>query len=165
MRYLLLILYFIVVNSALACSCAKIDTTEAALVEKELKYSDYITKGVVIKKDTAYYTSFEGGERVTDSKIGYARYLVTLKISSYFVSKGELTSDTILIETPISSAACGYYFLLGYEYIVYGRATKTDTSENKWIKIKTDMCTRTTLNVDHEVNLLRLFKEEKFIKP
>jgi hypothetical protein len=110
MRALILSLLF--ASRALACSCLS-----PPPISQSLESSDYVIYGRCI--------SFV----IHDDSTRLARFEVVR------VFKGEKIKEVCEVRTGIDGASCGFNFIAGHSYIVYGHATAG--------KLMTNICTRT----------------------
>lgn len=150
MRILLLTLTFILlnINKFIACDCL-----ESGDVKTEVKRASLVAVVKTISQDTIKFTNEYGS-------IDYNWEYKFLVVRKY---KGKITSDTIIVSTPYGETACGFFFKINHEYILYG---------TKWAKVKqkavllpdnhfkTTICTRTKeVEPDEEAAIKAASKE------
>lgn len=168
MRLLTFISLFLISNTTFGCSCVTIGNhSDTVLAKSGLKNADYVIRGTVINIDTVYLYPFEGNKQqdsISRFRFKVTKRIITLKVSSYFKTKHKLKTDTIYIQTGAGGGDCGYKFKIGREYVVYGSAVKEHPKRDVQVLIETNICTRTTYNINREVELLSLFKNEEFFK-
>lgn len=117
---------------AFACSCIGTSTVKGAL-----QSSDVVIVGTVISMEQIEFTdsSFSFG---TDSA-GRPRYLSFLKAKYQVVvsesfkgkhagDKGKHAGDTLTFVTGIGGGDCGFHFITGQSYIIYGFKTGKSTN-------------------------------------
>ncbi len=110
---------------AYSCSCAPPFPPEQALMEASVVFA---------------------GE-VTGIETSEGRLNVTFAIDEIW--KGDL-ENTVVVQTPISMAACGYMFDVGQSYLVYG--------QERGGSLRTNQCSRTRLLSQANDDLLELHK-------
>lgn len=137
---LLITFCFIQTEQVSACSCAISSTNNTKiLVRDAYKNSQAIFLGKVlelVKNDSSY--SFR------------------VKIQVKKIWKGKL-SKTIDISTPLDSAACGFSFETGKEYLVYAYENGN--------KLTTNICSRTKILTGSTEDVAFLNKLKKPISP
>ncbi len=124
-RILILLVVLNIGNYGLACSCQ-----DPGTVEQGFEYSDMVVHGTVLNRSYVTYREtmkWQKGdslnEILTDRKNDRFNSELILKIELQLCKsyKGEMVSDTIVIYTGRSSAACGFsWFEEGEDYIIYG---------------------------------------------
>ncbi|MBC3538587.1 hypothetical protein ACFSC6_06440 [Rufibacter sediminis] len=136
MRIVLLLLFTLSINTAIACSCA------GSTIFENFKGSDVVFKGKVID-----VKEVKTKEKTTSGQtVDYKRYEFKFEIKNRY--KGLKSKEPVTIITTGGGSDCGNYFDLGKSYIVY--AYKEDmmlsfslmdrkTDEN----LSTNLCTRT----------------------
>jgi hypothetical protein len=154
------------VKTTTACSCKK------HTIEQAYDWSDLIAVGRVLNvetvffPDTAAHSRYErdgiSGERLEKIKelSGVHLRKVTLKVNKLF--KGVLESDEVVCYTGVNEEGCGFNFLVGLQYIVYGDSNSLYTSairksgfpeaETAYI---TGICNRTRLRSLAEISRLK----------
>jgi len=169
MRLLVLVSLFLISNTIFGCSCVTIGNhSDTAQAKSGLKNADYVIRGTVINSETVYLYPYEDDKQldsISRFRFKVTKRIITLKVSSYFKTKHKLKTDTIYIQTGVGGGDCGYRFKIGSEYVVYGSAVKEDPKKEVLVQMETNICTRTTNNINREVDLLSLFRKEKFLKP
>lgn len=114
-----LILFLIIAEVAIACSCKKpVPPLES------LKKSDAIFSGKVINKDTKAHSAL----RATSDPVEF-----TFSVSHIW--KGSIDYKTVKVITASGEASCGYPFKTGESYLVYAQKAKDGFS--------TGICSRT----------------------
>lgn len=152
----ILLAVLIVGNYSLACSCQ-----DPGTVQQGFEYSDMVVHGTVLSR--SYVTHRETMKREKGDSLNAVLtnreadlfnseliLKVELKVSKVY--KGEMVSDTVVIYTGRSSAACGFsWFKEGEDYIIYGTSASyayglftyedgLEQGHTFW----TNHCTRTT---------------------
>jgi len=127
---IILILFFNT-DQAFACDCL-----ESGTVKTELKRTSLVALVRSIAQDTVEFVDQYGRK---DFKWEY-KFLVIRKY------KGDTTSDTITVSTPYGETACGLFFKINQEYILYGHQWKV--IKQKAVRLpdntfETTSCTRT----------------------
>lgn len=151
-KFYLIILILFVNQIAYTCSCISNSN-----IKKAIKKSDLVIIGDVnlIQKIVLKH-KLQG----TNSYINFHFYKVTVNVEQLY--KGKIMSKTIEIITGVGGGDCGFEFKPKKKYVIY--ASKRNKLYAKGEKIKTffytNICKRTTENVDIEK-----FKIEKFRKP
>lgn len=167
MKLLVFVSLFLISNTIFGCSCITIGNhSDTAQAKSGLKSADYVIRGTVINSETVYLYPYEDDKQldsISRFRFKVTKRIITLKVSSYFKTKHKLKTDIIYVQTGAGGGDCGYKFKMGNEYVVYGSAVKVDSKKTRQVQIETDICTRTTNNISREVELLSLFKKEKFI--
>jgi hypothetical protein len=118
-------------QSAFACSCIPSGPPEEALEQATVVFA-----GRVVDADPA-----PAGEMVNTAEL----VPYTFEVSQ--VWKGDVNS-TITLGSSVSSASCGYEFVVGEEYIVYGSEAEGG--------LQTGLCTRTAPLASAEEDLVAL---------
>lgn len=117
-------------RSARACSCREIKT-----VKERMELAQVIFTGTVI--DVLENTVED------NNSFYYLTYKYTFLIEKMY--KGEIRSDTLVVETGSGGADCGYPFTVGKKYVVYANLITSDENtpaENQPI-LFTGICHRT----------------------
>ncbi len=115
---LIVVLTFVNLQSSIACTCGPEETISAAV-----KYYDVIFSGQVIS--VSYETNQDsiGYLIIGDTSNFNPKWIISptavIKIKLDKTYKGQLTTDTITILTPMGGGSCGYDFSIGRKYIVY----------------------------------------------
>ena len=143
-------------NYSLACSCQ-----DPGTVQQGLEYSDMVVHGTVLNRSYVTYRATmkqEKGDSLNvvfsnrEADLFNSELILKIELEVSKVYKGEMVSDTVVIYTGRSSAACGFsWFTEGEDYIIYGTSvsyayglfTYEDGLEQNntfW----TNHCTRTT---------------------
>ena len=99
-------------QSAQACSCAPLPSPTEALAEAIAVFSG----------------------QVTDIQPSQGRLDITFTVDQQWKGEGE---ETIVVQTPTSTAMCGYGFEVGESYLVYAREHRG--------RLQTNQCSRTAL--------------------
>lgn len=126
----ILVLFFSTVQT-FACDCL-----ESGTVKTEVKRSGLVAVVRTIVQDTIEFVDQYGRK---DFKWEY-KFLVIRKY------KGDITSDTISVSTPYGETACGLFFKLNQEYILYGHQWKVIKQKAMRLPdntFETTSCTRT----------------------
>jgi len=144
------IVCFMFWNTSLACTCIGDSTT----VENALKYSSFVFTGKVIASEEVSLLpkKWLNNPSWQYKEIFYRKMKYTFEVSAIY--KGELITDTLIVYSGFGSGDCGYQFLIDHDYIVYANWNNSlkDTDLETPLKfVETDICTRTTLLDDNEV--------------
>jgi len=130
-------------NTATACSCSK----GARLVKYEVKRSTLVLVGKVVSVEGV---AVEMGDSVTIFKDGSKPYFqkITFQVSRLF--KGKKKGERVVVYTGLSKGDCGFSFVVGKRYILYGTKSASPFWRNGKTPPKmfenaywTDICTRT----------------------
>jgi hypothetical protein len=136
MRYLigsLLLLPFLWVTPALACSCRP----EGPIAQEYQDY-DYIFKGTVVRKLRKDLNNLDRSERFTD-------YEYVLRVSKTY--KGQI-DRRVIVYSGIDSAMCGLNLTSGKPYLVWVRE-----NPNGGRGFEVSICTRTRAVSDAQEDL------------
>ncbi len=127
---------------------------------EDIEQVAFIVKGKVISIEKTLYN------REIEEGVGLPILAnkISLKVYSYFKTSEEFTSDTVSIYTPINKNLCGFDFLVGEVYLIYGKQQKTLSKDSKFIEMYTQLCSRSTSHFEVETMILRNLVEERFIK-
>lgn len=155
MKYFLLFSLLFLANYGLCCTCGPTRS-----ITEEFEGSDKVVIGIILyQKPKIHVDSVEykrlvkNGMNETQARRftsgGYFQYTMVLSEPAY---KGTFASDTILIQTGLTSGSCGYSFQIGKEYIVYGYNEDPipNESRNRKEQFWTNICTRTNLASENE---------------
>lgn len=144
------------------CSCKGTGT-----VKKSVEHADLVVSAVVLSQtltsDLRGVAIIQGD--TTDQSYRFFKYpsrVVKLKVVKLF--KGEMVSDTLTIITALNGAACGVYFEVGRQYIVYGTSEDELVRSNNLVRVSVDKsvywthkCSRTgTWSAEEEQELMDL---------
>lgn len=159
-----MLFFSLTVNSVFACSCVGEST-----VEEAYNGSDVVISGNVISitkewfPDSIRIKSIISQGFPTDNldKELFGFYLNKVIVNVETTFKGHITSDTLIIYTGMSEGDCGYDFMVGYRYVIYGDTESFFARFNKdrdypsgpntfW----TNICTRTQAHNRKEVRKL-----------
>lgn len=130
-----MLMIFGLVPDAFACSCAMPVDPQTALAGSDAVFSGRVVSIHPVDAD------------------GYRQLLVKFDIDKSW--KGE-TEDQVFIMTADNSAACGYYFQKGKDYLVYSSLYEG--------VLHTHICTRTNLLENATEDLRELGKGEDIIR-
>ena len=149
-------------SSTFACDCVGEST-----VEESVKSADIVAVGTVISKSLVTLTDSEEiklfhPDTLLYKTFPYSMTIVQYKVVIEQVFKGKKSSDTIIVYTGVGHGDCGYNFVIGDKYIIYGqKETYIGHDFNKFNFPKgediywTDICKRTTLFSDIELNEIK----------
>jgi hypothetical protein len=164
--------FLLICGSTYACKCK-----DPGTVKESFEKTSIIVSGKVVRYDLV-----SANETIRSSKaktikenmkgdstalqLFEYRFIaqVEIEITEHF--KGLLRKKTVIIYTSQSSASCGFSFEEGKEYVIYGSPNSAsyaaflpDAKRNKNIGKRntywTNLCTRTTSDVQNEVVELR----------
>jgi hypothetical protein len=140
----------------LVCSCGQTracDCLATGSVKTEVRRSNLVAVVRTIAQDTVKFTNHYGR---SDYKWEYT-FLVIRKY------KGDISSDTIHVSTPYGETACGFFFKINQEYMLYGynsmlvRQKVVKLPENNF---KTSSCSRTKgVDAQEEAAIITALKE------
>ncbi len=168
MKYILTVLFLLLTNYGFCCTCGPTRS-----VFDEYDKATYVVIGTVVEHQTTIKTDSSEYKRLIEkginevqasrfTSVGYSHYKIVLSEPSY---KGFLKSDTLIIQTALSSGACGYSFQIGKEYVVYGYDSKLEKELpipfTEFESIWTNGCTRTKLSsVKERKTLIKIIKKK-----
>ena len=149
----IIIVCFMLWNTAWACTCIGTST-----VKNALKYSSFVFTGRVVASEKVSLLPKDFNKFAAEyEKMYYEKMKYTFKVSAIY--KGKIVTDTLIIYSGFGKGDCGYTFLVGYEYIVYAnwnKSLKESDFETPLKFLETNICTRTqSLNNDEIMNIKR----------
>jgi hypothetical protein len=158
--YVLLIL--LLANKAGACSCSK----GARLVKDEVKRSTLVMVAKVISLEEINIEVEDSSFVAKPSQNTYF-YKVTFRVSTLF--KGTKKGQKVVVYTGLGKGDCGFLFVVGKRYILYGNKSASPFWRNQEASPKgmdeaywTDICTRTQrFNLKENLALKSLRRTEK----
>jgi len=137
------ILFGILGNHAVACSCSR----GARLVKDELKRSTLVMIGKVVSIEEVKVEIKDSTIIFEIDRKAYFRK-VTFLVSVLF--KGKKKGQKVVVYTGMGGGDCGFPFVVGMQYILYGNKNNSPFFRNKQVMPKglqkaywTDICTRT----------------------
>lgn len=127
-----------------ACSCIGEST-----VESSVKSSKLVIVGTVLtgERISIADTSWSMGQDSAGHKIYLTHYKMKYTVLVTEKFKGKFDRDTIVIITGCGGGDCGYRFVVGSSYIIYGYES-TELASEKFDVFGTNICTRTRLATD-----------------
>ena len=160
----ILIILLTIISELFACDCTEIT------VQEGIKNADVVVVGTIISKKEVTLTP---DPSFVKDKTKF--YLKTLSIFQYTLSvesiyKGDITTKTITIFSfeSFGGSTCGYDFVVGKKYIIYGNkeSNKRFMYENfsfpKGENIFwTHLCTRTKLFKQEEITEIEKYAEKQ----
>ncbi|HYG15376.1 MAG TPA: hypothetical protein VEC12_06440 [Bacteroidia bacterium] len=175
MKQLILIILLFSLQATFACSCITLDTTYS---EKTLESYDYIIKGTVEAVDSFVYVEVKDPgkselikvpydsvkTKVDKNQLLFVELIIKVKISSYFKTDEKIKDVYVYVITGMGGGDCGFPFIPGRDYIIYGSNYKFDQPDNG-LYISTNICTHTTSGILTELPKLSKVYKEKFIDP
>lgn len=157
MKLFFIICFLVGYQSVMACSCVGDETPKQAR-----KSSDLVVIGKIIasKKVSFPFTD----EVFVGDSINFMDY--TLVVSKVY--KGKSLKDTLVIRTGFGYGDCGINFILGEEYLIYGKdAYEQNRKRRKYpyedlklalhVVYETNICTRTTI-LGNAIEDLKFFR-------
>lgn len=156
MKNILTISYLLFFSTiAISCTCNGVNS-----VKSEVRESNIVVIGTVISKNAI---SFIDSTLSSNKKIYLNKYSIVVNK----IYKGKASKDTLTIYTGPSSASCGFNFMVGEKYIVYGnRKSYYPKNKNKLLPngkniFWTHQCKRTTIYNELEKNEIEAFFSKK----
>lgn len=133
MRTLIFFTLLVLLNIPQTFAC---DCLDAGGVTSEVKRNSIVAVVRTISQDTVQFTD----------EFGHIDYKWEYKFVVLRKYKGQTTSDTIFVSSPYGETACGFFFKINHEYILYG--TRWTSVKRKPVQLPdnhftTTICTRT----------------------
>jgi hypothetical protein len=157
MKIIVSIFFLLIAQPLIACSCIGEETPKQAK-----KSSDLVVIGKIIASKRVAFP-FASEAFVGDS-IDFMDY--TLVVSKIY--KGKAITDTLIIRTGFGHGDCGIEFILGEEYLIYGKDADEQNRKRRnhpyedvklvlHLVFETNICTRSTIlkNADEDLKMLR----------
>lgn len=152
----------LITNETRACSCSK----GARLVKDEVKRSTLVMLAKVIKIEEIN-VEIEDSNFVSKSNQPTYFYKVTFRVATLF--KGTKKGQKVVVYTGLGKGDCGFPFVVGKRYILYGNKSASPFLRNQEASPKgmdeaywTDICTRTQrFNSKENLALRSIWRRKK----
>jgi hypothetical protein len=163
-----MILFGLTPKSVTVCSCRGIST-----IEEAYKNADFVGSGQVLltvrepfPDSTKIKEMVKAGYHADSIEKSLGRYHVTkILIKTDKIYKGQASGDTVTIYTGIGGGDCGFRFIEGNKYIIFGGTRSYFGGDDKYQKFLTgqgiywtNICTRTNVYYESEIKELEKFK-------
>ncbi|MES2544672.1 MAG: hypothetical protein V4548_07295 [Bacteroidota bacterium] len=151
LKFLTFTFVFLFFNIGFGCSCIGKGKLKTAI-----KKSDVILTGKILNKNI-FIVKFDESGDYEGLNISYTEYsvLITKKL------KGQIISDTIRVVTGVGKGDCGYNFLVGSNYIIYGVYAEKYIENGEKVDrfLSTGICSKTKLyNLKEEKKVNRIVR-------
>ncbi|MBL4705008.1 MAG: hypothetical protein JKY54_10830 [Flavobacteriales bacterium] len=154
MRNLITIVVFLLIGTVQAMAC---DCKEVKSIKEEYDYSKSVVTGEIISKEQVAVTDAKIVEYKPDSKPFNGRLVMKYTMITSEIIKGDFKTDTVEIYTGMGVGDCGFGFIIGKKYLVYGidgiYNERIFTTDEK--ALWTINCFRTKLTDNTEIDELR----------
>jgi len=161
----LIILGFFTVKSY-GCKCGGEESVEEGINRlSSVVVGTIISKELITIQDSSTTNSFRKDNRASDKHVYFISfYKFDLAIQKVF--KGEYRKDTIHIYTGKGHGDCGFNFIVGNKYIIYGSMESYFSTINPSLNypkgtdiLWTNICSRTTLFNRSEIEEIEKYKK------